>query len=169
MRNRRIAGHRRKRSRPPRRCGPKRPACASAQSDCSTWFRAVALRDIGPGRSRPQTPVDAVQHPAIIDPRHATRLVGKQRFVAALRHAKLLSELESSFAANRYPFMSWCPTAIPPSDRHVLHRETKRSTISTVLSRSFACSFGAPMSRPKMLEKVARLETLKKHRALTCQ
>lgn len=41
--------------------------------------RPVSLRNISPGRTRSQPPADAVQHPAIIGPRHAAWLVRQQR------------------------------------------------------------------------------------------
>ena len=41
--------------------------------------------------------------------------------------------------------------------------------MSTTFLRSEAWASGAPKSRPKIFEKVARLETLKKHSALICQ
>lgn len=47
--------------------------------------RTVALRQVAPRRSRSQHPEDAVQHAAVIDARHASRLVGQQR----LDHAPL--------------------------------------------------------------------------------
>src|SRR5262245_2767587 len=43
-------------------------------------WRAIALGDVTPGRSRAQTPIDAVQHLAIIRPRHAAWLVRQKRF-----------------------------------------------------------------------------------------
>ena len=41
--------------------------------------RAIALGQIAPRRTGPQHPEDAVQHAAVIDARHASRLVGQQR------------------------------------------------------------------------------------------
>src|SRR4029450_4564676 len=40
---------------------------------------AIALRQVAPRCTRPQYPEDAVQHAAVIDARHASRLVGQQR------------------------------------------------------------------------------------------
>ena len=48
-------------------------------------------------------------------------------------------------------------------------RTTKRSTMSTAFGATQRRAFRAPKSRPKIFEKVARLETLKKHSALICQ
>ena len=59
-------------------------------------MRAVALRNVGPGRARPKAPEDAVQHLPIIDPRNTARLARQKRldnrpfeirqFVAAPTH-----------------------------------------------------------------------------------
>ena len=40
---------------------------------------AIALRQVAPRCTRPQYPEDAVQHVAVIDARHSSRLVGQQR------------------------------------------------------------------------------------------
>ena len=40
---------------------------------------AIALRQVTPRCTRPQYPEDAVQHTAVIDARHASRLLGQQR------------------------------------------------------------------------------------------
>lgn len=41
--------------------------------------RTIALGQIAPRRTGSQHPEDAVQHPAVIDARHASGLVGQQR------------------------------------------------------------------------------------------
>lgn len=41
--------------------------------------RAIAVGQVAPWRSRSQNPEDAVQHAAVIDTRHTSRLVGQQR------------------------------------------------------------------------------------------
>jgi hypothetical protein len=41
--------------------------------------RPKVLRQISPWRSRPQYPEDAVEHPPVVHPRHAARLVRKER------------------------------------------------------------------------------------------
>ena len=76
--------------------------------------RTVALGNVGPGRARPQPPVDAVQHPPVIGPRHAARLVRQQRlddrpfeigqFVAAWGHDGSFEELESHLDRRGNPF-----------------------------------------------------------------
>src|ERR1700686_3166349 len=65
----------------------------------------VSLRNISPGRTRSQPPVDAVQHSAIIGPRHAAWLVRQQsrddrpfkicQLVSAWGHGCSFEELES--------------------------------------------------------------------------
>ena len=47
--------------------------------------RAIALRQVAPRCTRAQHPEDAADHPAVIDARHASRLVGQER----LDHAPL--------------------------------------------------------------------------------
>src|SRR3954469_24931538 len=42
-------------------------------------WRPMTLRQIGPPSSRPQYPKNAVQYPAIIDPRHTARLIRQTR------------------------------------------------------------------------------------------
>ena len=59
-------------------------------------MRAVALRNVGPGRARSEAPEDAVQHLPVIDPPNAARLARQKRldnrsfeirqFVAAQAH-----------------------------------------------------------------------------------
>jgi hypothetical protein len=60
----------------------------------------MALGDVGPGRTGPEPPVDAVQDPTIIDPRNPARLVRQKwrddrplevgQLVATLGQAALL-------------------------------------------------------------------------------
>src|SRR5262249_59478139 len=76
--------------------------------------RPIALGNIGPGRARPQTPIDAVEPPPVVHPRNAARLVRQQRlddrpfevrqFVATLVHGgSPIEELESLFATKGNP------------------------------------------------------------------
>src|SRR5262249_41379094 len=76
--------------------------------------RPVALGNIGPGRARPQTPIDAVEHPPVVGPRNTPGLVRQQRlddrpfevrqFVATLVHSgSSIEELESLFATKGNP------------------------------------------------------------------
>ena len=60
--------------------GPGYRPRASAQTDCAGGVRPVALWNVRPGRARAKPPKDPVQHPVIIDPRHATWPVRQQRF-----------------------------------------------------------------------------------------
>jgi hypothetical protein len=87
--------------------------------------RAVALRQVGPGRTRPQNIENAVQHTTVINALDAARLVGKMRLnrvplkvsqiIAASAHRKTpVWELESQpsrFENPRYAFMSLRPKA----------------------------------------------------------
>lgn len=41
-------------------------------------IRPVALREVAQGRSRPKHPQNATQHPTVVQPRHAPRLVRRQ-------------------------------------------------------------------------------------------
>ena len=65
--------------------------------------RAIALGQVAPWRPGPKHPEDAVQRPAVIDARHASRLVGQQRFDhAPLEISQVVSahaELESATPA----------------------------------------------------------------------
>ena len=47
--------------------------------------------------------------------------------------------------------------------------DERLGAVATTLSRSEASDSGEPRSRLKICEKVARFETLKKHKALICQ
>jgi hypothetical protein len=42
-------------------------------------MRAIALRNVRPGAARPKAPQNAVDHPPVINPRHAPALVRQQR------------------------------------------------------------------------------------------
>ena len=76
--------------------------------------RDVALGNVGPRRTRPQPPADAVRNAPIIHPRHAARLVREQRLddrpfrvrqlVPAWIHApNSFGEFESEFHRQRKP------------------------------------------------------------------
>src|SRR4051794_30972811 len=84
-------------------------------------WRLITLRQIGPPSSRPQYPKNAVQYPAIIDPRHTARLIrqtrldrlplGIRQLIAAHRKPPVW-ELESRLARAGNPrtrFMSLRP------------------------------------------------------------
>src|SRR4051812_33396731 len=84
-------------------------------------WRPITLRQVGPPSSRPQYPKNAVQYPAIIDPRHTARLIrqtrldrlplGIRQLIAAHRKPPVW-ELESRLARAGNPrtrFMSLRP------------------------------------------------------------
>src|SRR5690554_6898996 len=82
--------------------------------------RTIALRYVGPGRSRAQAPENPVQHLAIIHPWLAARLVRQQRLndrpfkisdlvAASAHHISSFEELESHHPEPRYQFMSLRP------------------------------------------------------------
>src|SRR5690554_6014645 len=84
--------------------------------------RTIALRYVGPGRSRAQAPENPVQHLAIIHPWLAARLVRQQRLndrpfkisdlvAASAHHISSFEELESHHPEPRYQFMSLRPRA----------------------------------------------------------
>src|SRR5690625_2021495 len=83
--------------------------------------RTIALRYVGPGRSRAQAPENPVQHLAIIHPWLAARLVRQQRLndrpfkisdlvAASAHHISSFEELESHHPEPRYQFMSLRPS-----------------------------------------------------------
>src|SRR4051794_37002587 len=85
-------------------------------------WRPITLWQVGPPSSRPQYPKNAVQYPAIIDPRHTARLIrqtrldrlplGIRQLIAAHRKTPVL-ELESRLARSGNPrtrFMSLRPS-----------------------------------------------------------
>src|SRR5690606_30521302 len=83
--------------------------------------RTIALRYVGPGRSRAQAPENPVQHLAIIHPWLAARLVRQQRLndrpfkisdlvAASTHHISSFEELESHHPEPRYQFMSLRPS-----------------------------------------------------------
>src|SRR5690606_29274853 len=83
--------------------------------------RTIALRYVGPGRSRAQAPENPVQHLAIIHPWLAARLVRQQRLndrpfkisdlvAASAHHISSFEELESHYPEPRYQFMSLRPS-----------------------------------------------------------
>src|SRR3954453_12593551 len=99
-------------------------------------WRPITLRQVGPPSSRPQYPKNAVQYPAIIDPRHTARLIrqtrldrlplGIRQLIAAHRKTPVW-ELESRLARAGNPrtrFMSLRPSSGNPraacggKDRH---------------------------------------------------
>jgi hypothetical protein len=76
--------------------------------------RPIALRNIGSGRTRPEPPIDAVEHLPVVGPRNAARLVRQEwfdnrpfeirQFVAARLHlGSSIEELESLFATKGNP------------------------------------------------------------------
>src|SRR3954463_1876588 len=87
-------------------------------------WRPITLRQVGPPSSRPQYPKNAVQYPAIIDPRHTARLIrqtrldrlplGIRQLIAAHRKPPVW-ELESRLARAGNPrtrFMSLRPSSV---------------------------------------------------------
>jgi hypothetical protein len=85
------------------------PADKAVVASCR---RTVAFRDIVPRRARAQSPIDAIQHLAIVGPWLASRLVRQERLddrplkirqlVAACFHDCSSTELESHHNRNRH-------------------------------------------------------------------
>lgn len=89
--------------------------------------RAIALGQVTPRRTRAQPPEDAVQHAAVIDAWHASRLVGKQR----LDHAPLeVGQVISAHAdAESDARAIWKPPAGDLNSALTLHRVIFRPTL----------------------------------------
>ena len=89
---------------------------------------AIAVGNVGPGRSCPEPPVDAVRNLPVVHPSDATRLVRQERFddqpfeidrfVTAVRQAALLFQTsEPAIPKGRYSFMR-AKTSRVPRFRH---------------------------------------------------
>ena len=83
---------------------------------------AIAVGNVGPGRSRPKPPVDAVRNLPVVHPSDATRLVRQEwfddqpfeigRFITAVRQAALLFQTsEPAIPKGRYSCMRAQPSA----------------------------------------------------------
>ena len=86
---------------------------------------AIAVGNVGPGRSRPEPPVDAVRNLPVVHPSDATRLVRQEwfddqpfeidRFTTAVRQAALLFQTsEPAIPKGRYSFMRAQPNRPAP-------------------------------------------------------
>src|SRR5690606_13964730 len=100
--------------------------------------RTIALRYVGPGRSRAQAPENPVQHLAIIHPWLAARLVRQQRLndrpvrfidlgTSSARPISSSAELESRRPEPRYQFMSLRPRRPAPIAPHQVHQVSRFS------------------------------------------
>src|SRR4051795_10737504 len=111
-------------------------------------WRPITLRQVGPPSSRPQYPKNAVQYPAIIDPRHTARLIrqtrldrlplGIRQLIAAHRKPPVW-ELESRLARAGNPqtrFMSLRPKTI--GHTHLADRALTMLQCNSLLSHLLA-------------------------------
>src|SRR5690606_19455203 len=119
--------------------------------------RTIALRYVGPGRSRAQAPENPVQHLAIIHPWLAARLVRQQRLndrpfkisdlvAASAHHISSFEELESHHPEPRYQFMSLRPRGFSQTRKSALDHKDKPDGALSLRSRG---GLLARLARPK--------------------
>jgi hypothetical protein len=95
---------------------------SSARNGCSPWSSAIALGQVAPRRTRAQHPEDAIQHPSVIDTRHASRLIGQKWLDhAPLEVRQVISAPDNPGSENHargnpfYGFTTWLYNVGDPS------------------------------------------------------